>query len=408
MVFQQQAPISQKLATVAELVERLPERLRRAYTLIGEGRTLTEQFLDAASGGIMVFDARHRLIYTNPAAQKILGEWVPDSTVQTAATLQNHCRFYRVGTSEAYPLADHPMTKVIQGEAAYLSDIALKVTGPSGDRDIPLEIWIDPTIEDRSQRRYTLVVCLDISERNHAELLLAQQLKIEADFKSAQRVLEALLPNETPDIPGFELVARCLPASAVGGDFYDWYLNADGNLVLTVGDVMGQQLSAALLMTTLRAALRAVGACAAAESIQRAASALAADFERLGSFASLFQAQLYLAENRLVYASTGHTGGAVLRSDGSITELGAGNPPLGVQIATAYQAYQVELQPGDRLVLYTRGLVHSHPAQHFDGADLPQILSGCATAEAIIERLFQLGGEQSPYDRTVLVLSCQP
>src|SRR5438093_9460604 len=72
----------------------------------------------------------------------------------------------------------------------------------------------------------------------------------------AVQIQRALLPKERPLLDGYELAAACIPAQDVGGDFYDWVGPQGGQLDLTVADVMGKGVGAALVMATLRAALR--------------------------------------------------------------------------------------------------------------------------------------------------------
>lgn len=97
--------------------------------------------------------------------------------------------------------------------------------------------------------------------RQNAELrerVMAHQRHIDGELAQAARVVAELLPPAPPVIAGFELAAACVSAREVGGDFYDWQLLPSGELSLTVGDVMGKGLSAALLMATVRAVLRAL------------------------------------------------------------------------------------------------------------------------------------------------------
>lgn len=403
MAFYRANTINQKLTTISQSFDRLTERLQRAYTLIGEGRTLMKQFLDAVPSGVLFFDSQYRLFYANQAAEALLTEFCQSAEEKNLTTLQTYYSFYRVDTQAEYPSPNHPITKVLNSQETYIDDIALK----KGDEYIPLEIWIKPKVEIAKQT-YTMMVFLDLTERKKLEQILREQMKIQAEFKSANRILKALLPHKTPQITGFDLAAHYIPASAVGGDFYDWYFNTDHNLILSVGDVMGQQMSAALLMTTLRAALRtALDSTNPDITLERVAATLETDFERLNSFATLFHGQLQIPQKRLVYVSAGHTCGLMLRGNGQVERLGEASPPLGIEGKSTYQPYQFQFQPGDRLVLYTRGIIHCYRQLDLKASSIKDSLLDCPTAETMVERLLQITEPSpTPYDRTVLVLRC--
>jgi CheY-like chemotaxis protein len=151
-------------------------------------------------------------------------------------------------------------------------------------------------------------------DRTLARLTMSRQIRMlrrELERKQAQLAREIaraavvqadLLPTEHPAVVGFEIGARCIPASAVGGDFYDWQQLAGDRLSLTVGDVMGKGMSAALLMATVRAVIRAmVPQHGPAAAVQNTASALDDDLMRSGSFVTLFHAQLNTTTAELRY-----------------------------------------------------------------------------------------------------------
>src|SRR5437879_13643772 len=72
----------------------------------------------------------------------------------------------------------------------------------------------------------------------------------------AAQIQRDLWPRTVPELEGYDLAGACLPAQGVAGDLYDWRVTPDGQLDLTVADVMGKGMGAALVMATLRASLR--------------------------------------------------------------------------------------------------------------------------------------------------------
>jgi serine phosphatase RsbU (regulator of sigma subunit) len=232
---------------------------------------------------------------------------------------------------------------------------------------------------------------------------------LEAELSRAAQVQASLLPREAPVLPGFELAARCVAAREVGGDFYDWYSPAEGMLNLSLGDVTGKGIPAALLMATVRAVMRAVGRdMAPATNIAYAQRALSADLERAEQFVTLFHAQLVPAARTLQYVDAGHGHVFLRRASGAVEHLRAGGLPLGVFANETYDEGRVVLDAGDALILYSDGLVDARPDLQLDPATLAAHLEPAASAAAMVERLVGLADHTQPLpdDLTVVVLRC--
>jgi sigma-B regulation protein RsbU (phosphoserine phosphatase) len=233
--------------------------------------------------------------------------------------------------------------------------------------------------------------------------------RLEAELARAGEVQAGLLPREVPRLSGFELAARCMPAHEVGGDFYDWQQPLPGVLTLTVGDVMGKGMPAALLMATVRATLRAASLrnppAAALELVQQA---MLADLERTDSFVTLFHARLDVPSRSLSYADAGHGHVFVLRDTGAVETLTQGGPPLGVPIKQPYQEGVTTLQPGDSLVVYSDGLVEARPEAPLDRRAIADRVRSSPNASAMVQRLVDLVALTGPPadDLTVVVLRC--
>jgi serine phosphatase RsbU (regulator of sigma subunit) len=218
-----------------------------------------------------------------------------------------------------------------------------------------------------------------------------------------------LLPPADPQVPGFELAARCVPAGEgeVGGDFYDWQTLSPSVLSLVVGDVMGKGMPAALMMATVRAVLRAVvpqnGPAAA---LQRAAQTLDPDLARSGSFVTLFHAQLDVTTGRLTYSDAGHGFVLFRRANGTIEELRHVGLPLGVLSDEIYREDAILLEPGDVLVVYSDGLAQAQPGLLTDRSALAASIDDATSAAGIADRLIELGRAAGPLtdDLTIAVL----
>ena len=190
------------------------------------------------------------------------------------------------------------------------------------------------------------------------------ELTHSAEMDRAREVQAALLPGEPPTVPGYEVAGTCRPASAVGGDLLDLDV-VDGDLVITLADVMGKGAGAAILMATVRAVLRAASrgedpnaSARRPESaiLAAAAATLQPDLDRTGSFVTLFTGRLEAATGRLRYADAGHGLAVVRRADGSTRQLAGADLPLGVEADFPWTAHELVLEPGDTLLVFSDGL----------------------------------------------------
>ena len=259
-----------------------------------------------------------------------------------------------------------------------------------------------------------------VVERTVSRLLLRRQnIALQRQLDEKRRLLEAelaragqvqadLLPLTLPRLPGFDLAAHCLPAHEVGGDFYDWQEVAPGTVALTVGDVMGKGMPAALLMATVRAALRAgTQPGRPAATVAAAAAALRDDFERSGRFVTLFRAVVTLPQRRLDYVDAGHGYALLRRRAGAVESLGPRNLPLGVEASVPPIPGALVLEPGDTLVIYSDGLPAA-VAGTLDPSEIGRQLDGIGSAQEGVERLLALRTVEGPQDDdlTVVVLRC--
>lgn len=233
--------------------------------------------------------------------------------------------------------------------------------------------------------------------------------QLEAELERAAHIQTDLLPREIPELSGFELAAHSLPAHEVGGDFYDWQLVGADKLILTVGDAMGRGMPAALLMATVRAALRAVTRRhSPGPAMELVRCGLESDLVRASGFVTVFHAQLQISTRRLLYVDAGHAHLFMKHSDGQTQRLKPPSPALGIPSSKPLLEATCEFAPGDALIVYTDGLLDSHPDKLLDDAALSDQVSHCCSAQEMTERLLELALEPGgqPDDVTVAVLRC--
>ncbi|SCL30461.1 Signal transduction histidine kinase [Micromonospora nigra] len=183
----------------------------------------------------------------------------------------------------------------------------------------------------------------------------------EAEHHIATTLQHSLLPRTLPQLPGAVVASRYLPGSAdveVGGDWYDVVAVGEDELVLVIGDVVGKGVRAAAAMGQLRNGLRAyvLEGFDPGESLTRLNRLVGSTEVR--SFATVFCLWYSPRTGRLRYASAGHPSPLAIRGgDVAFLHDRALGPPVGALPDTVYPTVSGELAVGDRLLLYTDGLI---------------------------------------------------
>ncbi|RDH74183.1 GAF domain-containing protein [Mycolicibacterium moriokaense] len=236
-----------------------------------------------------------------------------------------------------------------------------------------------------------------------------RELEQSDEMDRAAQVQRHLLPRALGELPGYSVCALCLPAFAVGGDFYDHYPSQRG-VILTVADVMGKGLGAAILTASVRSALRAASRAVEAvtddadlaDAVNSVAAQLADDLASTDTFVTLFHARLDTATGSVSYVDAGHGFAVVVRNSGVVQPLSSEGLPLGVLPDDEWVSSEVVLEPGETLVIASDGVLDligdgsdvrpalTFVAEHPDPADL------CAQARA-------LAAANAPLDDITLV-----
>jgi sigma-B regulation protein RsbU (phosphoserine phosphatase) len=185
------------------------------------------------------------------------------------------------------------------------------------------------------------------------EVVTVRQRQRELDM--AANVQKRLLPAHAPTIAGYECYGVTVPSLEVGGDFHDWIELPGGNWGIAVGDVAGKGVPGAILMASVRAALRAQAehVYALDTILGRLNRSLVADTEP-SEFVTLFYGVLDSGARRMTYCTAGHEPPLLIRG-GKVTRLTVGGPLLGVSEAATYKFEAVEFQPGDMLAVFSDG-----------------------------------------------------
>lgn len=220
-------------------------------------------------------------------------------------------------------------------------------------------------------------------------LEIADRVTLKRDLEIAREIQAWLLPQQPPSVEGVDIAFLNQPANTVSGDFYDVFWRQPDRLLLTVADVAGKGLPAALLTATFQASLHSLAPEAAtleavAAAVNRYACANSAGGTR---FTTAVIMEYEPAAHRLHYINAGHNPPLLRRAGATRLErLEAGGVPLGILPEAGYTGANLELQPGDTVVLFTDGVTETfNPAdQEYGDARLEAVVaSGPAGAAAL-------------------------
>jgi sigma-B regulation protein RsbU (phosphoserine phosphatase) len=180
------------------------------------------------------------------------------------------------------------------------------------------------------------------------------------EHRDALLIQRALLPDALPSTTAFEIAGAWQPAQGFGGDCYDAVVFAQDRIGLTIADVAGKGLPAALIMSSLQAAIRAFALeSAAPSSICASVNRLLCAQMIAGRFATCCYLRLDGARGTVTYANAGHNPPLLVHADGTIERLVTGGMVMGVFADATFAEGTSSIRPGDRLALYTDGITEA-------------------------------------------------
>jgi serine phosphatase RsbU (regulator of sigma subunit) len=193
-------------------------------------------------------------------------------------------------------------------------------------------------------------------------LELRDKLSLKGDLEVARQIQFGLVPEGPLLRPGLAIHALMRPANTVGGDYYD-VIEQPGAVTVVVGDVAGKGMPAALLMALLQGSLRTLltAGFRGADLCAKLNTHLQASIPS-NRLVTLFLGEYEPSSGRLRYVNAGHNPPLLLRASG-IERLGATGVALGILEDAAFEEGEVALAAGDRLLLYTDGIVEAENAR---------------------------------------------
>jgi len=260
----------------------------------------------------------------------------------------------------------------------------------SGEATIGV-FFLDTTRHERQFGEVDLLffstLCALISEKiSHYRLseIASEKRRLDAELRTATDIQAHLFPSEIPAIGGYDLSVHVHPCREMGGDYFDVFA-VGGTFVITIADVVGKGIGAAMLMSNLQAMVR---------SLARQLSEPSLLLERInadlisrvgeGRFITCFLMTLNPRNHRIRYANAGHNQPLLCRSSEEMLSLEVRGIPLGILDDSRYEAYETKLEDGDVLLLYSDGITECRGATDdlFGEERLKSVLAGSSNSDA--------------------------
>lgn len=212
------------------------------------------------------------------------------------------------------------------------------------------------------QKPWDDVTLVEIVKREIEDGLASRRrdARLAREYEDARMIQRALLPSTMPEIAGCSLAARWTPASGIGGDCYDVLRFSDSRIAISIADVVGKGLPAALLMSNLQAAVRAFATASAdPQDVCNNVNRLLCRNIASGKFVTFCYAVIDTKAGSLSYANAGHFPPVLVHLDGSVERLASTGLVLGVSNEWAYTGGVTAFTSGDTLVCFTDGITEA-------------------------------------------------
>ncbi|MBX3299222.1 MAG: SpoIIE family protein phosphatase [Acidobacteria bacterium] len=181
--------------------------------------------------------------------------------------------------------------------------------------------------------------------------------RMERELELATEIQQRFQPAGPPKMDGYEFQGISFSCYEIGGDYYDFIPLHDGRMLIALGDVSGKGTAAALLMSSLHAAVH--GQVAARRTLEETVASVneyLAENTPANRFVTLFIAELDPASARLRFINAGHNPPLIARTSGEIELLESGGLPLGLMTIAQYEPGEITLEKGDAIVVYSDGV----------------------------------------------------
>lgn len=268
---------------------------------------------------------------------------------------------------------------------------------------------------ERDLQILTLIAAVAAIRIENVSLLEGQQeqKRLANELAVASEIQLRLHPASPPPIPGYDLIGVSFPCYEVGGDYFDFIEKRDGRCVIALGDVSGKGTGAALLMSSVHAAVRAQATTRlSASEIVGEINQYIFDNTPANRYVTLFYSELDAQTHQLTYINAGHNPPLLVRANGKVATLDIGGFPAGITQFADYQEGKAEIEPGDVMVIYSDGVTESldEEGEEFGESRLIEIVqknrgrTAAGLRDRIDEALAKFVGKAKSVDDLTLVI----
>lgn len=241
-----------------------------------------------------------------------------------------------------------------------------------------------------------------------------EKRRMEEELKVASEIQMRLQPFAPPKLDGWDMTGVSFPCREIGGDYYDFiHRKRDSHLIVAVGDVSGKGTGAALLMSSLHAAVRAQSQTRASISeVMGEINGYIFENSPSNKFLTLFYGELDPQTGVLTYSNGGHNAPMLVRASADVERLDTGGLPIGMMQGVSYQEASITFERGDVLVIYSDGITESinEREEEFDEDRLIEVVknnlgrSASGIRDRIDEALSRFVGTTAPVDDMTLMI----
>lgn len=266
-----------------------------------------------------------------------------------------------------------------------------------------------------SQRLLSIIATQSAQVIQNARLLDKEKelVRVREEMRMAYEIQVNLLPKSAPEIPGYDIAGKSIPAKFVGGDYFDFIPAGENRLAFCLGDVTGKGMPAALLMSNIQAAIHSqVISAPQPRDCMRNTNTIIYQNTGMGKFVTMFYGVLDFTTHRIVYCNAGHDYPFFLESPESLSRLETGGLVLGFVPVHQYEEAEISVAPSCCLVLYSDGVPEAmnQQGEEFGEERLLEVirenlnLSAHSLVEAIIEVVRGHAGDTPQSDDITLLV----
>jgi sigma-B regulation protein RsbU (phosphoserine phosphatase) len=317
-------------------------RIERFWQRVSEGMELNQLWLQFRADARASYQLYSRNVdFTNPQG------------------MRRGRHFWNLAKQFFWAILDQlsPARRILLLIALVLIVFAGAVVWHSGEREVGFLVFDLRTV---GALLLLLVLVLEVADR----------VTMKRDLQIAREIQMWLVPGTPPAVPGIEIAFATRPANTVAGDYYDVFSRSAPDSVqqtflITIADVAGKSIPAALLMASFQASLKTLSSTTnPLKDLLRGINLYTCTNSQEGRrFITAFLAEFNPADRTLTYINAGHNAPLVRRAAGQIERLEVGGLPLGVKTDAQYESATIRLESGDWLCIFTDGLVEAANSQ---------------------------------------------